>query len=104
MYTYETSLISRSINLKKTCEYCSAYSEKEKNNMLTPEDIERYKGHIASKERAREEKEHAKERAKVNQSVYAAGLWNEKLNSLQKTLLYAMDGAVIISSAVHFAL
>jgi hypothetical protein len=31
------------------------------------------------------------------------GLWNEKLNSLQKTLLYAMDGAVIISSAVHFA-
>jgi hypothetical protein len=40
--------------------------------MLTPEDIERYKGHIASKERAREEKEHDKERAKVNQSVNAA--------------------------------
>lgn len=46
--------------------------KRRKNNMLTPEDIERYKGHIASKERAREEKEHDKERAKVNQSVYAA--------------------------------
>lgn len=57
---------------KDSCEYCNAYSEKEKNNMLTPEDIERYKGHIASKERAREEKEHDKERAKANQSVYAA--------------------------------
>jgi hypothetical protein len=32
------------------------------------------------------------------------GLWNEKLNSLQKTLLYVMDEAGIISSAVHFAL
>jgi hypothetical protein len=77
---------------KDSCEYCNAYSEKEKNNMLTPEDIERYKGHIASKERAREEKEHDKER------------WNEKLNSLQKTLLFVIDEAGIISSAVHFAL
>ena len=32
------------------------------------------------------------------------GLWNEKLNSLQKTLLYVIDEAGIISSAVHFAL
>jgi hypothetical protein len=58
-----SAVISRSINLKKTLVSIVTHTRKRrKNNMLTPGDIERYKGHIASKERAREEKEYDKER------------------------------------------
>jgi len=57
---------------KDSCEYCNAYSEKEKTNMLTPEDIEDFNAHIASKKRAREEKEHDKENAKSDRSVFSA--------------------------------
>jgi hypothetical protein len=46
--------------------------------MLTPEDIERYKGHIASKERAREEKEHDKERVTKRDQIvfFLNGNWS----------------------------
>ena len=57
---------------KDSCEQCNAYAEKEKNNMLSPEDVTKQTEHLTSKERAREEKELDKQKAKSDSAVYAA--------------------------------
>lgn len=57
---------------KDSCEQCNAYQEKEKASVVTDADKERQQDHLNSKDRARQEKEIDKQRAKVDKSLFAA--------------------------------